>query len=267
MPKSNVTDGVLCPACGRLFHMITASHYRLHGYQTAKDFCTAYGLKTLVCSSKKARQSLLMFQRNPMSGQKHSEGTLVKMTQNRAGKGIGTAGKYERTEEIRRKISQGVTRAMQAHPGASGESFLCEKAGGEVWTRSSWERRVLRVFDLHPCVMEVVVEPLSIPYFFEGQERLYVPDFLLTLEGGIRELWEVKPIEMMLGQSLSARKNRRKRWVLDKFVQQQGWNGRWVTLDDIVGMEMQVGLRPWVGPGSPWVDPNNLDLRPVLGGA
>lgn len=265
MLVNNQDEFIVCPACGRHMRAITASHYRKHGCDTATEFKEKYSITHLVCARKRHAHSKMMAESNPMSGVQHSKESLNKMGKNRQGKGIGVAGKYERTLEIRAKISRGVVKAMMEHRHSRGEWFFCEKADGVVWTRSSWERRVLRVLDLHPCVEEVESEPFAIPYDFEGQLRLYIPDLLLHLEGGIQELWEIKPAELMEGNSESARKNRAKQLAFNEYVCQHGMNGRWVPLDQILGMEAQVGLRPWKGPGAPWVDQKNLDARPVLG--
>lgn len=251
--NSNPPNVVICPACGQRMRAITAAHYRKHGCDTAAMFKKKYNITSLVCAEKRRAHSKAMTKNNPMAGQKHSDTALEKMRVNRRGKGISVAGKYERTPAIRAKISCGVVQAMKDGRHSRGEWFFCEKADGEVWTRSSWERRVLRVLDLHPCVEEVQVEPFAIPYEFED------------LEGEIRELWEIKPHELMIGDSESARKNRAKQRALNNYVRQHHMNGRWVPLDQILGMEMQVGIRPWVGSGRPWVDLNNPDARPTTG--
>lgn len=263
--KGEHGDFVLCPVCGARCKMITAGHYRKHGFSSATDFKEAHGLAYLSAPSKRANHSRKMIARNPMAGASHGEAALEKMRKNRSGKGLGKCGMYERTAPVRSKIARGVVQAMKEGRGPRGEWFFSEKAAGFVWTRSSWERRVLRVLDLHPCVEEVEVEPFAIPYDLDGRTRLYLPDLLLHLEGKIRELWEVKPSEMMEGFSESARKNRAKRRALDEYVRRHGMNGRWVTLEQIEGMEAQVGLRSWTGPGRPWVDRDNPDARPVLG--
>jgi len=256
-------DVIVCPACTRPMLCITASHYRKHGYQTADEFKRAFGLDSLACEAKKEKHSEDMRAKNPMSNKDHTPESLEKMRKQRKGKGLGVAGKYERTPEIREKISRGVVQAMAEGHHPKGEWVWSDKAGEEVWTRSSWERRVLKVLDLHPCVLEVEVEPFAIPYTLDGKNHLYVPDFLILTEGEIWEIWEVKPQEWMEGESDRARKNRAKLDALDDFARAKNWNGRWVGLSDIRGMEMQVGLLPWEGPGRPWVDLKNPDKRPT----
>ena len=139
--KDDPSDFVTCPVCGKRMRAITAAHYRKHGYRNASSFKDAYGISNLVCASKRQKHTDMMKERNPMSGVQHSAASLEKMRNNRCGKGIGVAGKYERTPEIKAKISRGVVRAMVEGRHSRGEWFFCEKADGEVWTRSSWERR------------------------------------------------------------------------------------------------------------------------------
>jgi hypothetical protein len=188
------------------------------------------------------------------------------MRKARSGRGLGTCGKYERTPEIRAKISQGVTQAyldgrLKGYPAnGRGEWVESEKADEEVWAHSSWERRVLNVLDLHPCVQEVQVEPFAITYEYEGSTHRYLPDFLITLEGGIQELWEVKP-----AMFLEDPKTKAKLEAFHRYVDEHDLNGRIVNLHDIEGMEMQVGIRPWEGPGRPWVRPDDPNYRPRAG--
>ena len=67
-------------------------------------------------------------------------------------------------------------------------------------------------------------------------------------------MWEIKPAVF-----LSQPKNQAKVAALNLYCLEHGYNARVVTLKDLEGMEMQVGLRPWVGAGKPWVDPENQD--------
>jgi len=116
---------------------------------------------------------------------------------------------------------------------------------------------VVKVLDRHPCVLDYEVEPFQIPYELDGQPRRYTPDFQVHLEGGIIELWEVKP-----DRFLDLPMNRAKFAAMNAHASERGWNTRIVTLKDIEGMERQVGLKPWKGPGGPWVKPDDQNYRP-----
>jgi hypothetical protein len=262
MPKD---DTIVCPVCEVAMRSITASHFRKHGFTSAESFKQATGLTYLVCAAKRHKHQQMMLANNPMQGKEHSTQAVDLMSRHRTGKGLGVAGKYQRTAEIREKISVSLTETMIRHGHGRRERVFCEKADQKVWVRSSWEKRVIAVVDLHPCVQEVTVEPFSIPYMFEGLRKRYVPDLLLLMEGGYYELWEIKPHQMCNGQSLTARKNRIKLKVLREYGLTNRMNTRWVDLEHIEGMESQVGLREWTAPGKPWVDLTNPDVRPTNG--
>lgn len=237
---------------------ITTQHIRKHGFPDAASFKQAFNLPTLKCADMRERQSRFMRENSPTAGG-HSPEAVRKMRANRKGKGVGVAGKYERTPEIRRKIAEGVVRAWESGKRGRGKYVYARLPGKKVWVRSSWEERVVLVLDRHPCVVTYDVEPFQITYLWDGCEHRYTPDFLVVLEGGIRELWEVKP-EELLDESRNAAKVK----ALNAFVVREGMNSRLVTLRDIEGMEMQVGLREWKGPGAPWVRLDDPDYRPTV---
>lgn len=253
---SRISDSISCPVCEKKMRSITTQHIRAHGYPSAEAFKQAFGLTTLKCTSMRTAQALFMETHNPTAGG-HRPESIAKMSQNRKGKGIGRAGKYERTPQIRRKIAEGVVRAWEQGKRGRGFYTFSRQLDCKVWVRSTWEARVLRVLDLHPSVISYEVEPCRIPYTHEGIERMYIPDFQVCLEGGITELWEVKPAEF-----IGHPKNVAKMSALNAFVLDHGYNGRLVTLAQIEGMERQVGIRPWEGPGGPWVRLDDPDFRP-----
>jgi|GEM_PF-2235016 len=252
-------DAVTCPVCKRRMNCITAGHFRKHGYPTAQVFKRTFSLDTLKAPSLCQDHSQYMRKNSPTKGKTRTLSERRRMRQNRRGKGVGVCGKYERTPEIRARISAGVTKYLLSREGdfARGWFVYSEKLDDAVYVRSSWEERVVAVFDLHPCVEWFETEPFSIPYFFAGVTRRYVPDFLLWLEGGIKEVWEVKPEEF-----LKLAKNQAKIAALNDYTRQRGYNARVVRLVDIEGMEMQVGLRPWRGCGQPWVRLDDPSYRP-----
>lgn len=65
--------------------------------------------------------------------------------------------------------------------------------------RSSWEFKVMQMFDINPNIMNWASESLKIPYQnpFTGKYTVYVPDFVVTYvdaKGNHRaEIIEVKP--------------------------------------------------------------------------
>jgi len=241
-----------CPICGKVTDFLSTNHIRLHGY-TVDDFKSTFKLTFLKSDEMRLRQSRFMTRSNPTRGVGHSSMSIVKMKLARTGKGIGVAGKYDRTIEIREKISIGVSRAyLEGRVKSIGHGAIAKSdklPGGKAWVRSSWELRLVRVLDLHPQVTKVEVEPFQIPYSFEGFTRIYIPDFLVTLVGGVKEVWEVKA-DYLLWDSKTLAKQK----ALNDLVSVKGFNSCLVTSWVLYGMEMQVGIHPWVGPGEPWVD-------------
>lgn len=248
MDKQSVT----CPVCGRRMRSITAQHIRKHGFQTTQEFKDRFGIQFLRCQEMRERHSRLMTENSPNRGKRHSPESIRKMKRNRKGKGVGVCGKYERTPEIRAKISAGVTLAieegrLEGYPKSAHGDWVNSEKAGEVWVRSSWEERVVLALDKHDGVTDVKVEPFSLPYEFEGATRRYTPDFLVTFVGGLQELWEVKPEEFR-----EEPRNQLKEKALHKFAEANGMNSRVVTLADIEAIERQTGILPWEGPGRPW---------------
>jgi len=250
-----------CPVCHVVTEFITTDHIRKHGFSTAAEFKSRFGLAHLKSDEMRLKQSNFMQEHNPTRGVGHTPEAIQKMSAARSGKGVGVAGKYERTPEVRSRISEGVTRAWgdgRLRGIGRGCWITSPKSLGEQWVRSSWELRVAKVLDLHPHVLRYEVEPLSIPYLFDGAKRNYWPDFLVVLLGNIHELWEVKPDFKWAWPKIAA-----KRDALNDYVHRHGWNANWVNATALEGMEMQVGIRPWRGPGKPWVDPNDPDCYPT----
>lgn len=252
-----MSDCLTCPVCQRWMRSITTQHIRTHGYAAASDFKAAFGLEHLKCPSMRAKQSRFMMDNSPTQGG-HSEEAIGKMVQNRRGKGLGVAGKYERTPEIRARISQGVAKAhREGRLRGRGQWVWSEIHCQDLWVRSSWEVRAIKVLDKHPCVEWYEYEPFVLPYLFDGQQRNYIPDFKVSLEGGITEVWEIKP-QTWWCHAVNAAK-----WeALSRHCSKQGFNTLMVNLARLEGMERQVGILPWQGNGGPWVKPGDPGFRP-----
>ena len=143
--------------------------------------------------------------------------------------------------------------------GTKGKWVFSLKADGEVYVRSSYEERLLRALEVHPDVLEVEVEPLRVPYFFEGVERYYIPDFLVTLEGGLQELWEVKPVRFA-----DTPKNRAKHEALCAFAFARGMNAALLTLARIQRIERRAALlgAAFESPPQATREPHDHAIRP-----
>ena len=102
-------DLIKCPMCDLESENLT-THIKTHN-MTIKEFKKKFGLKYVQSDRLRAIHSKNINTNNPTKGTKHSTASLTKMSNNRAGKGIGVAGKYKRTPEIKQKISESVVAA------------------------------------------------------------------------------------------------------------------------------------------------------------
>lgn len=112
--------------------------------------------------------------------------------------------------------------------------------------RSSWENRIMIMFDSNEHILQWASEPISIPYRhpITGKGTVYVPDFLITYrnrESTVNaELWEVKPFKQCaLTEKMNPREratvavNHAKWQMANKFCQQNGLIFRIITEEDI----------------------------------
>jgi len=259
-----VVDPLTCPVCGFMTSFITTQHIKEHGFLTPEDFKKEFNLPYLQSESFRKVQSERNSKNNPMM-KGHTKESKDKISKNRTGKGIGIVGKYVRTPEIRAKISVGVAQAYiegrlitSSYPKGNAEWVRSKKAG-LVFVRSSWEKRILKILDLHPYVLAVEYEPCRISYEFEGRTKSYIPDFLVYFDGMIKELWEIKP-DYLIKDS----KNLAKTIALNEYIKRMNYNGRIVDLAQIENMEREVGILPWNGKGHSWSDFDNSAVKTHL---
>ncbi len=86
-------------------------------------------------------------------------------------------------------------------------NFISKKNGGaSMHYRSGWELKVYKILEEMHEVMNYRVEPFSIPYFFEGKERNYIPDLLVNFVDGTRKLFEIKPRNQLGVEQIKAKK-------------------------------------------------------------
>ena len=91
-----------------------------------------------------------------------------------------------------------------------------KKLVGKVrpFSRSSWELRVMTLFDTHPNVIQWASESISIPYVnpTTGKKSMYIPDFLVLYKdkhGKINaELIEVKPSNEALAENAKSKRDK-----------------------------------------------------------
>lgn len=80
--------------------------------------------------------------------------------------------------------------------------------------RSSWEFKVMQLFDTHPNFISWASESLKIPYKnpFTGKYTVYVPDFVVTYVDSsgklIAEIIEVKPAKETFMEQARSKKSK-----------------------------------------------------------
>jgi len=141
-------------------------------------------------------------------GQHHTEETKAHLREMKhlnppVGEKNGMFGKNH-TEESKDKMSETRTRKMidgtlkeygkNNHACGDRKSIKTER---EHRFRSSWERETMKHLDFNNDVTTWNYECLRIPYYYENKKRWYVPDFLVEYVDGRKEIWEIKPRELV----------------------------------------------------------------------
>jgi hypothetical protein len=103
--------------------------------------------------------------------------------------------------------------------------------------RSSWERTLMHHFDNDPKIKKWCSECIEIPYYFNGKQRRYYPDFLIEDLDGREVLIEVKPFRQtipprnsknkskktMIYEQYTYEKNQAKWEAAEKYCTKKGW--------------------------------------------
>jgi hypothetical protein len=178
--------------------------------------------KATMTGKKRPDQSERMLKNNPTKGRQRTNEEKELMSQNRMGKGIGVAGKYERTKDIRKKISESVAKLyVEGKTNFVTGHYVSTKTMKTCYYRSSWELSVMEYLDCNNNIEYWEYEPFYIPYKDEnGDDRNYIPDFLVVFECGIKELWEIKPKELLTFDRNICKLNGMK-----KFIDENNMNG------------------------------------------
>lgn len=71
--------------------------------------------------------------------------------------------------------------------------------GGDFYYRSSWELKIAEYLDYDPCVSSYFFETISCEFYDYELDiyRYFKPDFIATMQTGIRILLEVKPFALI----------------------------------------------------------------------
>ncbi len=105
---------------------------------------------------------------------------------------IGKHPSIETREKKSRIMSEKIVNGEYACSFKKGKHFS-PKTNSEFACRSSWEKIAMELLDQDETVKTYVYEPFAVPYLFEGVQKNYIPDILITYENGTKTLVEVKP--------------------------------------------------------------------------
>lgn len=96
-------------------------------------------------------------------------------------------------------------------------NYFSLKLNKEIYYRSSWEKQVFEFLDKQKEVSSFIVEPFSLPYYYDNQTRRYIPDLLVAYSDGTQKLIEIKPEYL-----LSAIKNKAKFESAQNYCNEKG---------------------------------------------
>lgn len=145
---------------------------------------------------------------SPFKGKKHSEEAKEKIREVKnlnppVGEKNGMFGKNHSVES-RNKMSEVRTSKMidgtikqYGNNGHLSGYFTSEKSCATHRYRSSWELAAMKYLDKQEEISLWNYECLRIPYYYENNKRWYVPDFLIEFSDGRKEIWEIKPKELI----------------------------------------------------------------------
>lgn len=107
--------------------------------------------------------------------------------------------------------------------------------GREIPYRSGYERRVYECLEVLTDVLYYDTETEKIPYYFEGERHIYLPDLKIAVADGHIEVWEIKP-----ATQTSNPKNEAKWKAAEDYCNVRGWKFVVVTEVGINKLEKKV---------------------------
>lgn len=144
---------------------------------------------------------------SPFKGKKHSEEAKEKLRETKrlnppVGEKNGMFGKNH-SKESREKMSDsnstgiinGSRRTYGKNRHVRGDYETKTKKNYHY--RSSWELAAMKYLDKQEEISLWNYECLRIPYYYDNNKRWYVPDFLIEFSDGRKEIWEIKPKELI----------------------------------------------------------------------
>jgi hypothetical protein len=71
--------------------------------------------------------------------------------------------------------------------------YISKRTGKKLHYRSGLELKFYELLDQDMDVVAFYSEPISIPYYFKGKMKNYIPDLVIQFVDGHKEVWEIKP--------------------------------------------------------------------------
>lgn len=75
--------------------------------------------------------------------------------------------------------------------------YFSEKFNTTFKYRSSYELHFIKLCEITPKIVQLEYESIYINYVFNGKDKLYFPDFIITFSSDTRVIVEVKPRKLM----------------------------------------------------------------------
>jgi|GEM_PF-3221359 len=189
---------------------------------------------------------------NPFYGKKHSLETKIKMSKNHAdvsrasGHPLQSPESKEKarlsriknkkplSEKARINKSLAMVKYIQNNPekivnkNSKRGWFLTYKYHKLIYYRSSYELRMLKIWDDDDNVVQILPESISLPYYDKDVLRNFIVDFMLIFSNGEDKLVEIKPKNL-----LTYNNNPLKIETLQMFCQCMDMDYEIITLEDI----------------------------------
>jgi hypothetical protein len=120
--------------------------------------------------------------------------------------------KFKLSSEARLKISLSKRNAKiyNCKMYKSGD-YISSKCNEIIHYLSSYELDFLKICDSSKFIQKIEI-PYPIPYVYLGVSHMYYPDFLITLDSGIRVLVEVKPKNLIYNDKVLSKKYSARKW-------------------------------------------------------
>jgi hypothetical protein len=107
--------------------------------------------------------------------------------------------------------------------------------GREISYRSGYERKVYECLEVLPDVVFYDTETEKVPYYYEGERHIYLPDLKIAMADGHIEVWEIKP-----ATQTSSPKNEAKWKAAESYCEIRGWKFVIITEVGINKLEKKV---------------------------